>query len=124
MGTASPWPTEASLHPHRRLRRTNAYDGGVKVVVSEGAREVVTSRGGVLFVRPKHHRCCGGALTLLDSTTVPPRDASDFVAVGSEEIDVRFRGGALQRPRELVIELRGTVRRRPVAFWDGCAFKP
>jgi hypothetical protein len=96
----------------------------VKVVVSAQAQEFVRSRGGILFVRSKHRRCCGGALTLLDSTTVPPGDASDFVAVGSEEIDVRFRGGATERPRELVIELRGTVRRRPVAYWDGCAFKP
>jgi hypothetical protein len=92
--------------------------------VSSEAQEFVRRRGGVLFVRSKRHRCCGGALTILDSTTVVPADAADFLAVGSEGIDVRFRGGAGERPHELVIELRGAVRRRPVAYWDGCAFKP
>jgi hypothetical protein len=96
----------------------------VDVVVSPEAKEYVRARGGVLFVRPSHHRCCGGALTLLDSTTEPPSDASDFLCVDSDEIVVQFRGSALDLPHEMVIELRGVVRRRPVAYWDGCAFKP
>jgi hypothetical protein len=97
---------------------------GVNVVVSTEAKEYVRNRGGVLFVRSSHHRCCGGALTLLESTTEAPSDASDFLFVGSDEIEVKYHGGAVDRPHEMVIELRGVVRRRPVAYWDGCAFKP
>jgi hypothetical protein len=96
----------------------------VDVVVSPEAKEYVRARGGVLFVRSSRHRCCGGAVTLLDSTTDPPPDSSDFLCVDSDGIVVKFRGGALDRPHEMVIELRGVLRRRPVAYWDGCAFKP
>ncbi len=94
------------------------------VVVTEEAKAYVGERGGILYVRPNRHRCCGGALTVLDSTTELPPDASEFLGVGSEDIEVRFRGGPAERPRELVIEMRGTLRRRPVAYWDGCAFRP
>jgi hypothetical protein len=31
--------------------------------------------------------------------------------------------GPLGEPRELVIDTRGRLRRRLVAYWDGCAFK-
>jgi hypothetical protein len=96
----------------------------VDVVVTEEAKAYVWKRGGVLYVRPSHHRCCGGALTVLDSTTELPPDASEFLGVGSEGIEVRFRRDPAGQPRELVIEMRGTVRRRPVAYWDGCAFRP
>ena len=33
---------------------------GMNVVVSPEAKEYVRNRGGVLFVRSSHHRCCGG----------------------------------------------------------------
>jgi hypothetical protein len=96
----------------------------MKVVVSEEATQYVKGRGGVLYVRSSHHRCCGGGLTMLDATTEQPSEASDFFCVGSAGIEVRFLGGA-RRPHELVIELRGRARRRrPVALWDGCAFRP
>jgi hypothetical protein len=96
----------------------------VNVVVSPEAEEYVRSRGGVLFVRSSSHRCCGGALTVLDSTTEPPADATDFQCVESDGIVVKFRGSTSDRPHELTVEIRGVVRRRPVAYWDGCAFKP
>jgi hypothetical protein len=95
----------------------------VDVVASDEAREYVRDRGGTLFVRSTHHGCCGGGLTLLGSTTERPGDASDFLCVGSGDIDVRFRGAATEGPRELVIEMRGRLRRRPAAYWDGCAFR-
>jgi len=96
----------------------------VKVVVSPEAQEFVRDRGGVLYVRSSRHRCCRAGLTLLDSTTVAPSDASDYRCVGSDGIEVRLRGGSGDRPHELMIERRGRVRRRPVAYWDGCVFKP
>lgn len=93
------------------------------MVASEEVTRYVADRGGILYVRPNHHRCCGGGLTLLDAATEPPSDARDFLRVGAPGIDVRFRGGEAAQPHELVIELRGRRTRRPVAYWDGCAFK-
>jgi len=62
-------------------------------------------------------------MTILDSAVDPPPDASEFLSVGNGEIDVRFPGDEAQRPQQVVIELRGRLRPRPVAYWDGCAFK-
>jgi len=53
----------------------------------------------------------------------PPADASEILSAGGGEIEVRFRGDEVLRPRHVVIERRGRLRRRPVAYWDGCAFK-
>jgi hypothetical protein len=95
----------------------------VDVVISEDAREYVRAHGGTVFVRAHHHRCCSGPLTLLDLTTEPPTDASGFDSVENEPIEFRFCGHASDGPEQLVIELRGLLRRRPVASWDGCAYR-
>jgi hypothetical protein len=96
----------------------------VEVLISEGARDYIERHGGTVFVRSHAHRCCTGALTLLDVRTTPPSDAADYEPFDAEGVGVRFWGGAAGRPNRLTIELRGVLARRPVAFWDGCAFKP
>lgn len=65
-----------------------------------------------------------GALTLLDVTTEIPVDEAEFESVDGDGVRVRFSGGPSGRPHKLVIELRRRSRRHPVAYWDGCAFKP
>jgi hypothetical protein len=95
----------------------------VKVVASDEVRHYVEEHGGTLYVRSARHGCCGGGVTLLESSTQQPRDADDFLPVAADDIDVRFRCDHGQ-PHELVIELRGRLRRRPAAYWDGCAFRP
>jgi hypothetical protein len=96
----------------------------VEVLISEGAREYIHRHGGTVFVRSHPHRCCTGSLTLLDVRTKPPSDASDFESCDTAEVGVRFYAGSGGRPDQLTIELGGVLTRRPVAFWDGCAFKP
>jgi hypothetical protein len=96
----------------------------VEVHVSEPAKEYIQRHGGTIFVRPHSHRCCSGSLTLLDSTTTPPRDAVDFTSYDTEGVDVQFCGSPSGLPRQLIIELRGVFLRRPIALWEGCAFKP
>jgi hypothetical protein len=96
----------------------------VDLVVTTEAGQYVRDRGGVLYVRASGHRCCRGTLTLLDSTTERPSDAADYLYVGWDGCDVKFHGDPTQGPNELVIELRGRLRRRPVAYWDGCVYKP
>jgi hypothetical protein len=100
------------------------YDAGVEVVIAPTAREYIEEHGGTVFVRSHRHRCCTGSLTLLDSTTTPPEDASNFLSFDTGGIGVRFLGGPGGMPNQLTIELRGLLNRHPVAFWDGCAFKP
>jgi hypothetical protein len=95
----------------------------VDVVVSRAAEEYILDHGGTIFVRSHTHRCCSGKLTLLDSTTARPEDAGDFASFDTGAIGVRVLGGDGGLPHHLEIDLRGLVRRRLVAYWDGCAFK-
>jgi hypothetical protein len=96
----------------------------VDVVISEEARGYIARHGGTVFVRSHPHRCCTGSLTLLDIRMTPPRDASEFEPFDTGGVGVRFYAGSEGRPTQLTIELRGVLARRPVAYWDGCAFKP
>jgi len=97
----------------------------VNVIASAEAEQYLQTHGGVLYVRSRRHRYCGGTLTLLDATTIAPADASAFLRVGSDAVDVRLQCAPAERPpRELVIELRGKLRRRLAAYWDGHALKP
>jgi hypothetical protein len=99
------------------------YDGRVKVRADAAVCDYVTERGGTLWVRTTCQHCCHGAVTSLRASTARPRDAVSYAPVDAElPITVRFKaaGGG---PEELVLELRGIARKRPVAFWDGCKFK-
>lgn|GEM_PF-5258234 len=83
----------------------------------------IRARGGVLWVRSTTQRCCHGALTSLRSRTTKPKDAGGYETVECDlPFTVRFLGAS--GPDEMVVELRGLVRKRPEAFWDGCRFKP
>jgi hypothetical protein len=96
----------------------------MNVVVSDSARDFLAAHGGVAYVRAHSHRCCSaGSLTLLDIDTRAPEDAHRFVAMDTREVDVRFFMGVQGAPEELIIDTRGHLRRRLVAFWDGCVFK-
>jgi hypothetical protein len=94
----------------------------MNVVISGPARDYLTSHGGVLYVRAQAHRCCTGPITLLRATTKAPEDASSFVLVSTGDVDIRVHG-AQPGLHELEVELRGVVRKHPVAFWNGCAYK-
>jgi hypothetical protein len=94
------------------------------VDISEAAEEYILDHGGTIFVRAHAHRCCSGELTLLDCSTTLPVDAADFPAFDTVAVGVRFSGCDSGMPHHLVIELRGLLRRHPVAYWDGCVFKP
>jgi len=95
----------------------------VEVLVSEVAKKYIRAHGGTVFVRAHPHHCCNGSLTLLDIKTDPPRDLANFESVDADEVEVWFCGGSGGRPDQLVLELRGVLKRHPVAYWDGCALK-
>jgi hypothetical protein len=114
--------------PHPRATTGRRTDGATiragEVVITEKARDYIRAHGGTAFVRSHPHRCCTGALTLLDVTMTPAGDASDYELFDAGGVGVRFCGGTDGRPEQLTIDMRGVLTRRPVAFWDGCAYKP
>jgi hypothetical protein len=94
----------------------------MEVVISDDARAFVKSRGGALFVSAREHKCCGGALVLLDASTTAPRDTREFVFYPADEFELYYRGNPRGLPSQLVIELRGLLRRHVAAYKDGCVF--
>lgn len=95
----------------------------MKLVASDEVRSYVESHGGVLYVRVLRHKCCSGALTTLDTSTKAPPDPTAYRAFDSGDFPVFLRSGSIDEPEELVVEMKGIRRRRPVAYWNGCAFK-
>ncbi len=94
------------------------------VVISGPAREFVAARGGRLFVRPRHYRCCSaGSTTMLDVSTETPLDLGDFETIECGGVSVSYAGGASGAPTELSIDVRGRRRPHLEAYWDGCLFK-
>ena len=95
----------------------------MRIIVSDEVRSFVDANGGVLYVSPHRRQCCSGSLTVLDATTRTPADVSAYRRVGSGDLAVRYRTGGSTEPDELVVEMKGVRRKRPVAYWNGCAFK-
>ena len=62
-------------------------------------------------------------MTVLDASTRAPADPDAYRPVGCGDFAVRYRIGGGDEPDELVVELKGLRRKRPVAYWNGCAFK-
>src|SRR5579859_7057419 len=42
-----------------------------QICASPEAETYLRDHGGRIFIWPSHHRCCGGRLTLLDTSTAP-----------------------------------------------------
>jgi hypothetical protein len=95
----------------------------MQVIASDEVRSYVEENGGVLYVDAHRRRCCSGAITILDASTRVPADPTAYRPVGSGELPVRLRTAGQSEPEELVVELKGLHRKRPVAYWNGCAFK-
>jgi hypothetical protein len=81
----------------------------------------VLERGGTLFLRVRHNRCCSGGLTFLDASTSARGDGDRYeTLVGTTPEERLFHlGSAL--PTKVSVEMRGRVRPHLVVYWDGCA---
>ena len=95
----------------------------MRIVAAEDVRAYVAAHGGVLYVNAHRRKCCSGPITVLDSSTREPIDASEYRAIDSAGFALSVRFGGADDPDELVIEMKGLGRKRPVAYWNGCAFK-
>ena len=93
----------------------------MKVLASPEARAYIRERGGLLFVWVVRGGALRGALRLLRVSTEPPPDALDWQRVETKGFLV-FLPPGLPTPHELHVEVRGVLRRRVAAFWNGCAF--
>jgi len=93
----------------------------MKVLASPEARSFIRERGGLLFVKVVTRSHIRGALRVLHVSTEPPEDALEWQRVETKGF-LLFLPPGLRRPKELHVEVRGRIRRRVEAFWDGCVF--
>jgi hypothetical protein len=83
----------------------------------------VAARGGTLYLRVRHNRCCSGGLTFLDAGTDAHVDATRYETVAGADLEVRLFHLGSVLPTTVSVELRGRIRPHLVAYWDGCAFR-
>jgi len=83
----------------------------------------VATRGGTLFLRVRHNRCCSGGLTFLDASTSADRDVNQYERLNVEDPEVRLFHLGSVLPEKVSVEVRGKVRPHLVAYWDGCAYR-
>ncbi len=92
----------------------------MKVVVSEGAAQLIEERGGQLYVWVKKGRCCGAVRTLATSIEAPPRQ--EFRRIEADDrIELMIPAHLDPLPDELQLEVR-RFPRRIEAYWNGCAW--
>jgi len=93
----------------------------LRLVASDDALAFVRERGGRLYVWTKRHRCCGGALTLVESST-EPRRGREFKRLAVAGLEVYVPTTMHELPSELHLTLRRFPTARVRAFWNGCAW--
>lgn len=93
----------------------------MRVLATEDVRSYIGERGGLLFVWVKRCTPIRGALRFLHTSTEPPADALEWQRVETKGFLV-FLPPGLRPPHELHLVVKGLLRRRVEAFWDGCAF--
>jgi hypothetical protein len=91
--------------------------------VSDQARQYVTARGGTLFLRVRHNRCCSGGLTFLDASTNERGGIDRYETQPHDDLDIRLFHLGSVLPSKVSVEMRGKLRPHLVAYWDGCAYR-
>lgn len=93
----------------------------MKVLATAEVRSHVNDRGGMLFVWVKVRRPIRGALRFLLTSTEPPPDALEWQRVETKGFLV-FLPPGLRPPHELHLVVKGLLKRRVEAFWEGSVF--
>ena len=91
------------------------------ICASPEAETYLRGHGGSIFIWPSHHRCCGGRLTLLDTSIERPPERT-FEAIAGRGFTVFLDAALRARPEKIDLSLRGIRRKRIEAYWNGCAF--
>jgi hypothetical protein len=96
----------------------------VRIVTSPEVLAFVRANGGCLWVWPVDLRYVPGleGVFALEAAFEPPGPERRFARFAGEGIEVFVDGESRGLPRELHLELRGIVRKRVRAYWEGHSF--
>jgi hypothetical protein len=92
-----------------------------QVTLSDPTRAFIESHGGALYIWPSRHRCCGGALTLLDTDFAPPSRLTDWSDLDLAGLRV-FLDTSVPGAQEISVLLHRWPRPHLTALWNGCAW--
>jgi hypothetical protein len=94
---------------------------GMQIETTPEVRSFVRERGGLLFVRVRRfgNLICG--ITMLEASTDPPPDALDWHRIEAPGF-LLFVPKAMRLPKSMQLCVRGRLRRRVDALWDGCIY--
>lgn len=90
----------------------------MKVLATSDVRSYIEDHGGMLFVWVREHNPMRGSPNFLRTSTEPPPDALDWQRFEITGL-LLFLPAGLRLPRELHLVVRGLLRRRVEAFWEG-----
>ena len=93
----------------------------MNVVTSAAAESLIREHGGRLFVWTDRQRCCAGA-TYLQSSFDRAGGRAFRRAGGGGDVELYLDLGRLAPPEELHLDVRGLLRKRVEAYWNGCVF--
>ena len=115
-------PSGYGCSGRRQTERPPREVRAIRIVASEEARQFVRQAGGLVFVWPRRSVANRLALTTLETSCEPPRDALDFRRFEAGGF-LAFLHPSIQRlPRHLELQVRGWRRRRVAAYWNGLAY--
>jgi len=84
----------------------------------------VEAHGGTVYARVHRYRCCStSSLAPLDIEIAPPKGVAGYISTDSNELDLKYCDGRRRGPNQLIIELRGILRRHFVPYGGGSEFK-
>lgn len=93
----------------------------VHIAASLEAEECIRRHGGSVYIWPSHHRCCGGGLTLLATSTERPPNRA-FEQYAGRGFAVFLEVSLCDRTGEIELGLHGFRRTRIEAYWNGCVY--
>ena len=93
----------------------------MRVLATAEVRSYMSDHGGMLFVWVKERKPVRGALRILHTSTEPPKHALEWQRVETKGFLV-FLPPGLRPPTELHLVVKGLLKRRVEAFWEGTAF--
>ena len=117
-GMAATPTTERFVHHSGGSPRTSPA-----IIISSDAREFIAAHGGTIYLQVRQSRCCSGAITFLDASTAARNEAGNYVVLDTDQLKVRLLDLGVGLPDEVSVELRGKIRPRLTAYWNGCAYR-
>jgi hypothetical protein len=97
------------------------------VLVSDRALDFVRERGGHVWIWLDVRRCCSGAVSYLGASCAEPRHRRGalprtFRTIAVNDVTIHASLGRRRPPDELHVDVRGHLRPRIEAYWNGCVF--